>query len=149
MAKWAGRDGGGGRRMSEDERELRFQDAIAKLKWWSEIIGMFSTWAIIIGIMFVSLRTIDRMPQPDALSYNFAFDMAHKFTFVVISAFFFIYTLRTAWLIYCWVSKMHNVKGGWFTKGTDYISTAIIVSALVVGMFSMATTIANMQVGAN
>lgn len=130
--------------MSEGERELRFQDALAKLKWWSEIIGLFSTWAIIIGIMFVSLRTIDRLPQPDAPSYNFAFQMAHKFTFLAITSLFVIYSLRAAWLVYCWVSKLHSEKGGWLIKGTDYIFTAVIVSALVMGMLSMATTIAQM-----
>ncbi len=131
--------------MSESEREARFQDAISKLKWWSEIVGIFSSWAIVIGVTLLSLRTIERMPSADDPDYNFVLAMANNMTFLAVVFVFVIYTSRTAWLVYCWVSKLHKDGGGWLTRGSDYFVTAVTVCTLVIGMFSIAATVANLQ----
>lgn len=135
--------------MSESDRERRFQEAVAKLKWWSEIVGIFGSWALLIGVTFVSVRIIERIPPAGDPNFKPVLAIANLATFIVIFSFFVIYTVRTAWLIYCWVSKTHNDNGGWFSRYSDYLATAVLVSLLAIGMLSIAMTVANMQLSFN
>lgn len=131
--------------MSEDSRELRLQSALANLKWWSEIVGILSSWAVVTGVTFLCVKALDRMPESDSPDFNLFLQVSTLVTVLVVLALFVIYSLRLAWLVYCWVSKMHSPEGRWFTKTTDFVTTALIVVSLFVGMFSIAASIAGVR----
>lgn len=131
--------------MSKSERERRFHEAIAKAKWWSDLVGIFAGWALTIGITFVSARIIVRLPTPDNPVLRALLIVGNVAAFLMIGAFLVIYTARIAWLIYCWISMPHPENGGRIARWADYAGTAVLVVILAIGTLSIAMTIANIQ----
>ncbi|MDX0406649.1 hypothetical protein GOL41_22010 [Sinorhizobium medicae] len=131
--------------MASVDHDARFQNAVEKLKWWSEIVGILSTWSVLIAISFVAMKAVRRLPDNAAEFQPLEALSASVTMFVVVGA-TFVFSLRVLWLSYCWVST----DGGRLSKVNNFLVWLVVCIPLFIGVLKIAYVIAetSMQISA-
>lgn len=130
--------------MKTEDREARTDKALADLKWWSDLVRIFVSWAVSVAATVISYRAVTRITDDDPFDrYPLAF--ATTVTFMMVGVVALIFSAKVVWLFYCFVSDVVTSDDDGKHGFWSVTASVVYVSSFAVGMLSLALSISNIQ----
>lgn len=133
--------------MAALDREERYQHALSSLKWWAELVGILSAWAVMITATIILSQATSRfmlmvdlgVPKNSPIPTMMWMSMLTFYMFLFWTG---VVSLRIFWLIYCWISRFQS-DGDWMKSIQNIVLATAFGIMLFGGVFTVAIVIAS------